>query len=317
MPALSDWPDMPGPDRPTTLDTDTQAFFDHLKETFTPEVNALADYLANAARPAFSVMAVFDGAATSDADPGAGNWRLNSATQNAATYVYADLADANGADMTAIIEAMDDSTSSTKGWLRFSVNGDRTKWLLAKITGAVVTATGYRKIPITMIASSATSPIADNAEITVAFTPNGDKGDLGSFSNDGSLVTVSGTPSMITLSSLPVVGSIVKFDLNIVPSTTAILRGSFSLDGSSYSTAYDLTASLSSFRGSIIITDYRGNNPQLEGRLHAADLVSRSAYTVTENPRFSLAAPGGLAAFRLSLSTGTFNNGGTIQRRVM
>lgn len=313
MPALSTWPPFPGPDRPTTLDTDTQAFFDHLGGTFTTEVNALADYLANAARPAYSVMATFDGSATSDADPGAGKWRLNNATQNAATVVYADLADANGADMTAIIEAIDDSTSSTKGWLRFSVNGDRTKWLLARVTGAITTATGYRKIPITVIASSAASPMTNADEITVAFTPNGDKGDGAIWSTFASPTL---TGSSITLqASIPANSNDLKFDFDAVTSTGGSSAPTISLsaDGSSFSTAIQLTnANVLRATGTVNIRHHRANIMVVESALVDATLTSPAGQTAS--PIFiPHKISGGAIAVRFAWTGGdTFAGGGAL-----
>lgn len=318
MTALSAWPPFPGPDRPTTLDTDTQAFFDHLGGTFTTEVNALADYLANAARPAYSVMAVFDGSATSDADPGAGKWRLNNATQNAATVVYADLADANGADMTAIIEAIDDSTSSTKGWLRFSVNGDRTKWLLARVTGAITTATGYRKIPITVIASSAASPMTNADEITVAFTPNGDKGDAGPTGSNGpwtqigSTQTISGTPSSVTFSSIPASYADLMLDADSLSySTTSELRISLSPDGSAFSTPFNLSSLTGTINALVRVTGYRLNRAMIEAELLVGSIANNSVLdsAAPTGARQFARCDGGISAIRLSTVSGTFTAG--------
>jgi hypothetical protein len=45
---------------------------------------------------------------TADADPGAGAIALNQVTQNTATVAYVDLADADLADITAMLESLDD-----------------------------------------------------------------------------------------------------------------------------------------------------------------------------------------------------------------
>jgi len=179
MAAIRDLPDPPGPDRPTTLEADTLGFLLALKNNLVPDVSALATYLAAAASPAIFIACAFDGSSIADGNPGAGGWRVNNAAQNAASFLYASTTDGLGVDVSAIEDSFDDSTSLTKGWLRLQVVGDASKWLLFKVTGAVIAAAGYRKIPVALVASSAANPFAAGVALKAIFTPNADKGDIG------------------------------------------------------------------------------------------------------------------------------------------
>jgi len=116
--------------------------------------------------------------ATADADPGAGLIRLNQAVQNTATMAYIDLASATAADITAYLDALDDSTSTVKGHLRLQSAADATKFLIFAV-GAVTAVAGYRKVALTFVIGSAASPFADGAALLLAFTRTGDKGTVG------------------------------------------------------------------------------------------------------------------------------------------
>lgn len=112
---------------------------------------------------------------TTDADPGAGFLRLNAATQDTATESYADLLDSLGVDWTAALDALDASTNPSRGYLRLVKRDDLTKWLLFTLSG-VITATGYRKLALTLVDSSSANPFANSDAIVLHFTPAGDVG---------------------------------------------------------------------------------------------------------------------------------------------
>lgn len=137
---------------------------------------------------------------TAGADPGNGVLRLNNATQTSATRIYADLLDSGGTTWTTVLDALDDSTSAVKGFIRLVKKLDVTKWLTMTIS-AVTTQTGYREITVANIAGSSSTPFADTDVILLEFTRTGDKGDTGSpyttrintFSPSGAAVTVDWT----------------------------------------------------------------------------------------------------------------------------
>lgn len=115
---------------------------------------------------------------TTDSDPGSGVVRFNNATQGSATQLFVDLNDTNAVDVTALLDALDDSTSTTKGYLTVHQTNDPTKWITFELT-SVTTATGYRKLVVTFKAQSGANPFANSAGITLSFTPKGDAGNPG------------------------------------------------------------------------------------------------------------------------------------------
>lgn len=138
---------------------------------------------------------------TTDSDPGAGTFRLNNATPASATAAYLDNVDAGGATVSTIFDLFDDSTTTTKGYLRFEKSGDPTVWAQFAVTGSVVDGTGYRKLTLTSGAGSGAFANGDTFAIT--FYRSGDKGTdgagTGNFSSntassvDGEVVLFSGT----------------------------------------------------------------------------------------------------------------------------
>lgn len=146
--------------------------------TFTTEANALAASMeAAVAGGAMSIGYTFS-TTTTDADPGAGFLRLDQATQNTATVIRADLTDASGSDWTSALDAIDDSTSAIKGFIRLSLASDGSKYLLFSVA-SVASPSGYRNITVTLVSASSASPFANGDSIGLSFTRNGDKGDTG------------------------------------------------------------------------------------------------------------------------------------------
>ena len=142
---------------------------------------------------------------TTDADPGGGKLRLNNATQNTATAIYADLLDTLGSDWTTVIDTFDDSTNTVKGSIRLVKSGDASKFLTFNVT-AITTATGYRKITISNTGSSSSSPFANADTILLCFDRAGDKGaDGGAGGGDFVRITetvTSSSQASVTFSSI-------------------------------------------------------------------------------------------------------------------
>jgi hypothetical protein len=120
---------------------------------------------------------VFDDT-TTDSDPGSGQLRLSSSTQNTSTVIRADLLDLNGDDWTTVLDSLDDSSSTVKGYIRIVNTADLTKWLDFQVD-SLAAPSGYRNIGVTPIASSDTSPFVDLDGIAITFTRTGDKGATG------------------------------------------------------------------------------------------------------------------------------------------
>jgi hypothetical protein len=112
---------------------------------------------------------------TTDADPGAALLRFNNGTLASVTQIFVDLADLAGGDLTAWLDSLDDSTStSSKGVLTLIELSTAKVWTF-KLT-AVTTATGYRKL--TVSAPSGTGLPGNGGVLAVSFTPTGDAGNV-------------------------------------------------------------------------------------------------------------------------------------------
>lgn len=115
--------------------------------------------------------------ATADSDPGAGNLRLGSATQNAATVIRADLANAGGGDVAGLLAELVASNSGIKSRVKIFKTLDPSAWLAFDVT-AMASPAGYRNLAVTPIGSSSASPFVDGDIITLIGTPNGDVGSV-------------------------------------------------------------------------------------------------------------------------------------------
>lgn len=109
---------------------------------------------------------------TADADPTAGYFRLSNATENTATQLFINLTSYDGVGLTNVFDNLI-TTLNPRLTFRIIKKSDVTKFLYMSVT-AETTATGYRKFTISNIASSASSPFANNDEclILVGFPGN-------------------------------------------------------------------------------------------------------------------------------------------------
>lgn len=194
---------LPSTSRPLEFNTDADALLNvdlpqliNQINIWAGQANQLSASLnAAASGGAFSMIYGFSNS-TTDADPGPGVLRLNNATQNLSTEIRMDLEDATGADFTAAIGLFAESTSAVKGYLKIASVDDQNDFLLFAVSG-VTEPSGYRKVQGTVVASSAASPLTNGGQVSVDFTPTGDKGDPGPF--DGGVVsnpiTLPGNPT--------------------------------------------------------------------------------------------------------------------------
>jgi hypothetical protein len=109
-----------------------------------------------------------------DADPGAGTFRLNNALFASVTQLFIDNLDAAGADITAWLDALDDATSAVKGVLRIEQIGVPTTYREFRVTGTIVDGTGYRKVPVQPVANNGT--LANGASVAMTWFRSGDAG---------------------------------------------------------------------------------------------------------------------------------------------
>jgi hypothetical protein len=117
-----------------------------------------------------------------DADPGTGVIRYNSATVTAVTNLFVDLTDVNGTSVMAILDSFS------------TANGGGTIWLTGKssnqvnaftVNGVLTDGSGYRKIPVVHVSGSLPT---NGEQLVMTFGrrgaqgsqgPKGDKGDEG------------------------------------------------------------------------------------------------------------------------------------------
>lgn len=147
--------------------------------------------------------------ATGDADPGAGEFRLNHATLASVTAAYIDNVDIDAASITGWLDMFDDNNDTTRrGILEIIDVSDDSNWALYLVTGTVVDGTGYRKLTLSHRASNGTL----SGECALVFYPAGDKGADGSgnanvptpFGTDNRLLRSDGTGTDIQASGITV-----------------------------------------------------------------------------------------------------------------
>jgi len=121
---------------------------------------------------------------TTNANPGAGDLRLDNSTQNAATGIYICDTDEDGTDIASYLQTIDDSTSTIKGHVKITNKLDSSQFILFTIS-SLTDNTGYFDITVSPVDSSATSPFSANEDILITFARTGDKGDTGSTGAQG------------------------------------------------------------------------------------------------------------------------------------
>jgi hypothetical protein len=87
--------------------------------------------------------------------------------------------DQAGTDWTAIIDTLDDSTSTPKGMVRVFERATPANWIVFSLS-AIVSHTGYRELTVAMVGSSSASPFAAADEIALSFDRTGNAGTAGS-----------------------------------------------------------------------------------------------------------------------------------------
>jgi hypothetical protein len=106
-----------------------------------------------------------------DADPGAGKLRFNSATFGSVTQIFIDITERFGVDVTTYLDTWDDSSNAIKGTLTL-IDPSQPQVAVFNVTGIAAT-TGYRKLAVTPIAGGI---FTDARLLSVLFTRAGDKG---------------------------------------------------------------------------------------------------------------------------------------------
>lgn len=125
---------------------------------------------------------------TSDADPGQGLWRANSATFASITKLWIDNLDNDGDSITTWLDALDDlGASAHRGVIRFEDESDpHGQWAEFNVTGSVTDKTGYRELTVTPRAQ-ASWPFSNAAVTTANFNPTGATGSTGATGRDAGI----------------------------------------------------------------------------------------------------------------------------------
>lgn len=154
---------------------------------------------------------------TTDSDPGNGFLRFDSGTQNVTTTVRIDLLESNSVDVTALLNTIDDSTTTaSRGYLRIYKTADPTAYIIFNVT-ALATPSGYRNVTVSVLAASATNPFANNDPVTITFDRTGDAG-------GGSASGISFTPAG-NIAATNVQTAIEELDTEKVSSNNSVLTG--------------------------------------------------------------------------------------------
>ena len=134
---------------------------------------------------------------TTDSDPGSGVIRFNNSTLASATAAYVDDADADGADIEALVLSWDDSTNTAlRGTITMRKRTNPSVYAIWNITGASTDARGYSKLALTYV--TGTGSFSDTDPIALHFTRTGNKGADGSDASDVfKTISVSGQEDVV------------------------------------------------------------------------------------------------------------------------
>ena len=212
-------------------------------------LTTVADFL-----PAGGDSAMFQySTTTTDADPGAGKFRLNHATISSATEMYIDDLEYNGTDVTAWVQSWDDvsGNDTNRGRIRISKANTLDTWMVFKVSGAITDATGYSKITLVYIDSAGS--FADDDKVFIAFTASGEDG------------------------AIP--GYFYKFDTNTADSDPG--AGELKFNNGTYASATAIYINDADSNGASTATDVQswgGSTSTIKGSLHIVDINDSSTY---------------------------------------
>ena len=116
---------------------------------------------------------------TSDADPGAGKLALNNGTISSVNQLFFDDADDNGTSIASFVQSFDDVSNATgRGIIQIEKEGTASTFALFKVTGAVVDASGYSKVPVSHLVSNGSFSNADGIRVDFSYSGNDGAGSL-------------------------------------------------------------------------------------------------------------------------------------------
>jgi hypothetical protein len=112
----------------------------------------------------------YSGSSTTDSDPGFGNVRFNVSSISSVTWIYINNNVANLGSMTGWYDSWDDSNNPVRGILSIdSSSSESSESLKLSVTGNVVVASGYYKIPVAYLGGSILT-----GGVVISFSRSGD-----------------------------------------------------------------------------------------------------------------------------------------------
>ena len=240
------------------------------------DLTTVADFL-----PAGGDSAMFQySTTTSDADPGAGKFRLNNATISSATEMYIDDLEFNGTDVSAWVQSWDDVTGNdtNRGRIRISKANTLDTWMVFKVTGAITDASGYSKISLVYIDTAGT--FANDDKVFISFVASGEDGaipgyfykfDTGTSDTDpgaGEIAFNNGTYASATeiyIDDADANGVTVSSDILTWDDSTSTIRGSlmiYDINDSSTYARFNITGASTDASGyvKLAVTHVASNN---------------------------------------------------------
>ncbi len=141
----------------------------------------------------FSAFYTFSTATSST--PATGIANFDNANVSAATILYVNITDRNGAGMTTFLSEMGTSTNTTKANLRVFADEDYRNFCDYNVTAYTLVGSVAR-LSITPVAQSTNSPFANTDKIVITYSQTGNKGTNGTDGTDGTVVLYNdNTPS--------------------------------------------------------------------------------------------------------------------------
>ena len=212
-------------------------------------LTTVADFL-----PAGGDSAMFQySTTTTDADPGAGKFRLNNATISSATEMYIDDLEFNGTDVSAWVQSWDDVTGNdtNRGRIRISKANTLDTWMVFKVTGAITDASGYSKISLVYIDTAGT--FSNEDKVFISFVASGEDG------------------------AIP--GYFYKFDTSTSDADPG--AGEIAFNNGTYASATEIYINDADANGASTATDVQSwgsSTSTIKGFLHIVDINDSSTY---------------------------------------
>ena len=245
-------------------------------------LTTVADFL-----PAGGDSAMFQySTTTTDADPGAGKFRLNNATISSATEMYIDDLEFNGTDVSAWVQSWDDvsGNDTNRGRIRISKANTLDTWMVFKVTGAITDASGYSKISLVYIDTAGT--FADDDKVFISFVASGEDGaipgyfykfDTGTSDTDpgaGEIAFNNGTYASATeiyIDDVDANGASTATDVQSWGSSTSTIKGFLHIVDINDSSTY------ARFKITAAVTDASGYN-----KITVAHLASNNTFSAAD-----------------------------------